>query len=239
MTGPAGGSSVSQACAACKHQRRKCAPECVLAPFFPPHRQAEFLNVHKLFGVRNIMNTVKKVEMSRRGDAVRSMVHEAYFRAVDPAGGAYRILSHLQHRYNHMKAELDLVRQQLAIFRSVQIDGIGSEHMQHPPLNYSNFGRKESAEAINQTDDITSPRINILRGDIIKKEGSSSNRDKKTMRLEKKGSASNLDNGTFESAPYDGNGNTKIDNIDENHSSSRSHENETNSLEDVKLNVRD
>lgn len=166
MTGP-GGSNVSQACAACKHQRRKCAQDCVLAPFFPPHRQSEFLNVHKLFGVRNIMNTVKRVESSRREDAVRCMIHEAYYRAVDPAGGAYRILNNLEQRYTQMRAELDLVHQQLAIFRSIQMES-NIDQVQHTPTFYSDL------MAYNQTSNIIG---------VHEKEGSSLNRKKEALQL--------------------------------------------------------
>ncbi|RVW52389.1 hypothetical protein CK203_072095 [Vitis vinifera] len=39
----AAGRHGSQACAACKYQRRKCKPECPLAPFFPSHDKERFL----------------------------------------------------------------------------------------------------------------------------------------------------------------------------------------------------
>lgn len=213
MTGP-GVSNVSQACAACKHQRRKCAPDCVLAPYFPPHRQTEFLNAHKLFGVRNIINTVKKVEPNRREDAVRSMIHEAYYRAVDPAGGAYRILSNLEQRFSQMKAELDLVHQQLAIFRSMQIEG-ASDQVQDTPTFYSDLMvhnvddvlRQKSKQSANQTSDIVRAH---------EKEGSSSNRNEETPQF----------------VPYENNGNTRIGNVD------KSCKREENSPEDVKPNVK-
>lgn len=217
MTGP-GGSNVSQACAACKHQRRKCAPDCLLAPYFPPHRQTEFLNAHKLFGVRNIMNTVKKVEPNRRDDAVRSMIHEAYYRAVDPAGGAYRILNNLEQRFNQMKAELDLVHQQLAIFRSMQIEGV-SDHVQHSPNFYSDLMvhnvddvfRQKSKQSANRTSDIVRAH---------EKEGSFLDRNGEALQLQ-----------------YENNGNTKIDNVDENNPSFP-FERRDNSPEDVKPNVK-
>lgn len=117
MTGP-GGTNVAQACAACKHQRRKCAPDCALAPYFPPHRQTEFLNVHRLFGVRNIMNTVRNVDPNHREIAVRSMIQEANLRVLDPVGGSCGIVKNLHDMCNQIKAELDLVLQQVAICRT-------------------------------------------------------------------------------------------------------------------------
>ncbi|RVW35523.1 LOB domain-containing protein 27 [Vitis vinifera] len=38
----------SQACAACKYQRRKCSSECPLAPYFPPDQPKMFANAHRL-----------------------------------------------------------------------------------------------------------------------------------------------------------------------------------------------
>ncbi|KAK1372586.1 LOB domain-containing protein [Heracleum sosnowskyi] len=126
MTGP-GGTNVSQACAACKHQRRKCAPDCALAPYFPPHRQTEFLNVHRLFGVRNIVNTVKNVDPNHREIAVGSMIQEANLRVSDPVGGSCGIVKNLHDMCNQMKAELDLVLQQVAVFRAAQTEGENGE----------------------------------------------------------------------------------------------------------------
>ncbi|KAL1830673.1 hypothetical protein DCAR_0100606 [Daucus carota subsp. sativus] len=116
MTGP--GTNVSQACAACKHQRRKCAPDCPLAPYFPPHRQAEFLNVHKLFGIRNIINAVKTVDPNQREIVVRSMIEEAELRVMDPVGGSCGMVKSLYDKCEQVKVELDMVFQQLAICRA-------------------------------------------------------------------------------------------------------------------------
>lgn len=132
MTGPGGtnvsqSQSQSQACAACKHQRRKCAPDCALAPYFPPHRQTEFLNVHRLFGVRNIMNTVRNVDPNHREIAVRSMIQEANLRVLDPVGGSCGIVKNLHDMCNQIKAELDLVLQQVAVCRASHTEGGNGE----------------------------------------------------------------------------------------------------------------
>ncbi|CAN8269373.1 unnamed protein product [Cochlearia groenlandica] len=50
--------STNQACAACKYQRRKCASDCILAPYFPHDRHNQFLNAHKLYGVSNITKII-------------------------------------------------------------------------------------------------------------------------------------------------------------------------------------
>lgn len=52
-----GGSNSSgskQACAACKHQRRKCKSDCVMAPYFTGMSRDDFDEIHKIFGVGNI-----------------------------------------------------------------------------------------------------------------------------------------------------------------------------------------
>ncbi|KAJ9701997.1 hypothetical protein PVL29_003973 [Vitis rotundifolia] len=57
----AAGRHGSQACAACKYQRRKCKPDCPLAPFFPSHDKERFRNVHRLFGVANVTKTLQEI----------------------------------------------------------------------------------------------------------------------------------------------------------------------------------
>ncbi|KAK4412619.1 LOB domain-containing protein 22 [Sesamum alatum] len=87
-TGPAPAAAAAQACAACKYQRRRCAPDCPLAPFFPADRTKEFVNAHKLFGVGNIVKILKKVPQHERQNAMGSVIFEANVRARDPVGVA-------------------------------------------------------------------------------------------------------------------------------------------------------
>ncbi|KAF8401003.1 hypothetical protein HHK36_014306 [Tetracentron sinense] len=114
MTIPSG----TQACAACKYQRRKCAPDCILAPYFPPHHLSQFLNAHKLFGVSNILKIIRNLHPLEKSESVRTMIFEAGVRANDPVGGCYRIIREFQRQIDHGQAELDLVLHQLAICRS-------------------------------------------------------------------------------------------------------------------------
>ncbi|GMN53929.1 hypothetical protein TIFTF001_023051 [Ficus carica] len=78
-----------QACAACKHQRKKCHQGCVLAPYFPAERSHEFLAVHKVFGVSNVTKMVRSVNEEDRRRAVDSLVWEACCRQKDPILGPY------------------------------------------------------------------------------------------------------------------------------------------------------
>lgn len=109
---------ITQACAACKYQRRKCAPDCILAPYFPHDRQRQFLNAHKLFGVSNITKIIKNLSAPEKDEAMRTIIFQSDVRASDPVGGCYRMIRELQRQIEYSKAELDLVLHQLAICRS-------------------------------------------------------------------------------------------------------------------------
>ncbi|PIA42981.1 hypothetical protein AQUCO_02000437v1 [Aquilegia coerulea] len=107
------------ACAACKYQRRKCQPDCTLAPYFPPTYQTQFLNVHKLFGVSNILKIIRNLNTQfEKDEAMRTMIQEANNRAADPVGGSHRIVCYWKHQLDLHNAELDLVKNQLAMCRA-------------------------------------------------------------------------------------------------------------------------
>ncbi|XP_028778737.1 LOB domain-containing protein 22-like [Neltuma alba] len=108
----------NQACAACKYQRKKCAPDCILAPYFPHDRQRQFLNAHKLFGVRNITRIIENLDPHSRNEAMRSIIYQSDMRAADPVGGCYRHIQELVAQIQYHEAELELILQQLAVFRA-------------------------------------------------------------------------------------------------------------------------
>eukprot|EP00253_Pinus_taeda_P001086 PITA_01086 len=111
MTGKGG---IGQACAACKYQRRKCSPDCPLAPYFPPDQPRQFLNAHKLFGVSNILRILKQLPDDRqKSDAMKSMVYQANAREKDPVHGCFGIIVMLQTQVERLKEELELVRSQI------------------------------------------------------------------------------------------------------------------------------
>ena len=45
---------VASPCAACKLLRRRCAEDCVFAPYFPADEPQKFASVHKVFGASNV-----------------------------------------------------------------------------------------------------------------------------------------------------------------------------------------
>ncbi|KAI9079196.1 hypothetical protein K1719_038801 [Acacia pycnantha] len=108
----------NQACAACKYQRKKCAPDCILAPYFPHDRQRQFLNAHKLFGVKKITKTIKHLDPRFKDAAMRSIIVQSDMRANDPVGGCYRYIQDLESQIRYYEAEHKLVFQKLAFLRS-------------------------------------------------------------------------------------------------------------------------
>ncbi|XP_047310553.1 protein LATERAL ORGAN BOUNDARIES [Impatiens glandulifera] len=105
----------NQACAACKYQRRKCAPDCILAPYFPHDRTRQFLNAHRLFGVSNITKIIKNLNPPDKDEAMRTIIFQSDVRASDPVGGCYQIIRDLQRQIEFLTMELELVLHQLAI----------------------------------------------------------------------------------------------------------------------------
>lgn len=77
------------ACASCRHQRKKCTENCILAPYFPLNRNKEFQAVHKLFGVSNVTKILSGLDASDRIRAVDSLVWEATCRQNDPVLGSF------------------------------------------------------------------------------------------------------------------------------------------------------
>ncbi|XP_010688578.2 LOB domain-containing protein 2 [Beta vulgaris subsp. vulgaris] len=83
-------SGTHQACAACKHQRKRCTDKCILAPFFPAEKVREFQAVHKVFGVSNVQKLVRNLLNDEdRKRATDSLVWEALCRQKDPILGPY------------------------------------------------------------------------------------------------------------------------------------------------------
>ncbi|KAM7271494.1 hypothetical protein ACFE04_030708 [Oxalis oulophora] len=86
---PNGNSNVHQACASCKHQRKKCPSDCVLAPYFPADKTRDFQAVHKVFGVANVGRFLRSVKEEERKYVAHSLIWEAYCRQKDPILGPY------------------------------------------------------------------------------------------------------------------------------------------------------
>eukprot|EP00250_Pteridium_aquilinum_P002817 c13043_g1_i1 orf=1-810(-) len=117
----------TQACAACKYQRRKCSPDCPLAPYFPPDQPKQFLNVHRLFGVSNVLRILRQVDPAMKADTIKSIVYEADAWERDPVHGCLGLISILQSQVEALKSEVDRARNEiLLIEHSKQINNLQS-----------------------------------------------------------------------------------------------------------------
>ncbi|KAK1414236.1 hypothetical protein QVD17_29978 [Tagetes erecta] len=132
---PPRSTSTIQACAACRYQRRKCAPDCILAPYFPHDRQRQFQNAHKLFGVSNITKIIRNLDRVQKDEAMRTIIYQSDVRSIDPVGGCYRIVRELQRQIEISCAELEFVMQQLALCRTVGVQN-NNHHHHHQQFNH-------------------------------------------------------------------------------------------------------
>ncbi|XP_062103355.1 LOB domain-containing protein 27-like [Humulus lupulus] len=110
----------TQACAACKYQRRKCSRECPLAPFFPSDRPQRFQHAHRLFGVRNILNILKVVSPCQRQDAMTSIIYESDMRKQFPVQGCVGIINVLQTQIDQMQEEIHAIQSKILLFKQQQ-----------------------------------------------------------------------------------------------------------------------
>nr|XP_027191202.1 LOB domain-containing protein 2-like [Cicer arietinum] len=149
-----------QACAACKHQRKKCSENCILAPYFPSNRNCDFKAVHKVFGVSNITKLVKNVQESDRRRVVDSLIWEASCRQRDPIHGPYGEYTKVYNEYRKVYDELNILREhqnQLLQMppqglRSVQdliaCNGTQSKSAAHNAINYLHSDHNMNASTI-------------------------------------------------------------------------------------------
>ncbi|CAI0455059.1 unnamed protein product [Linum tenue] len=103
-------------CAACKFLRRKCLPDCIFAPYFPPEEPQKFANVHKIFGASNVSKLLNEVLPHQREDAVNSLAYEAEARLKDPVYGCVGAISVLQRQVIRLQKELDATNAHLIRF---------------------------------------------------------------------------------------------------------------------------
>ncbi|XP_019432352.1 PREDICTED: LOB domain-containing protein 4-like [Lupinus angustifolius] len=97
-------------CAACKLLRRRCAQDCVFAPYFPADEPQKFASVHKVFGASNVNKMLQELPEQQRSDAVKSMVYEANARVRDPVYGCVGAISSLQQQVDVLQTQLALAQ---------------------------------------------------------------------------------------------------------------------------------
>ncbi|CAL1406196.1 unnamed protein product [Linum trigynum] len=97
-------------CASCKLLRRRCAKDCIFAPYFPSDDPHKFAIVHKVFGASNVSKMLQEIAVQHRADAVSSLVYEANARLRDPVYGCVGAISFLQNQVSQLQMQLALAQ---------------------------------------------------------------------------------------------------------------------------------
>ncbi|CAI0377944.1 unnamed protein product, partial [Linum tenue] len=113
MVGTTTTTTSSSPCASCKLLRRRCARDCIFAPYFPPADPHKFAIVHKVFGASNVAKMLHDLPADRRADAVNSLVYEANARLRDPVYGCVGAISYLQNQVAQLQMQLALAQAEI------------------------------------------------------------------------------------------------------------------------------
>ncbi|KAL9230222.1 hypothetical protein vseg_005603 [Gypsophila vaccaria] len=114
-----GGNGTSP-CASCKLLRRRCAKDCIFAPYFPSDDPHKFAIVHKIFGASNVSKMLQELPMHQRGDAVSSLVYEANARMRDPVYGCVGAISFLQNQVSQLQMQLAVAQTEILCIQMQQ-----------------------------------------------------------------------------------------------------------------------
>ncbi|XP_042513095.1 LOB domain-containing protein 16-like [Macadamia integrifolia] len=102
-------------CGACKFLRRKCASDCIFAPYFCSEQgPARFAAIHKVFGASNVSKLLLHVPLPDRCEAVVTIAYEAQARIRDPVYGCVGHIFALQQQVAYLQAQLMQVKAQMA-----------------------------------------------------------------------------------------------------------------------------
>ncbi|XP_057534888.1 LOB domain-containing protein 12-like [Amaranthus tricolor] len=105
--------SGSSPCASCKLLRRRCAKDCIFAPYFPSDDPQRFALVHKVFGASNVSKMLQELPVQQRADAVSSLVYEANARIRDPVYGCVGAISLLQNQVSELQMQLAMAQAEI------------------------------------------------------------------------------------------------------------------------------
>ncbi|KAL3530931.1 hypothetical protein ACH5RR_010253 [Cinchona calisaya] len=107
-------------CASCKLLRRRCAKDCIFAPYFAPDDPHKFAIVHKVFGASNIGKMLQELPVQQRADAVSSLVYEANARMRDPVYGCVGAISYLQNQVSQLQMQLAVTQAEILCIQMQQ-----------------------------------------------------------------------------------------------------------------------
>ncbi|CAN4098140.1 unnamed protein product [Withania somnifera] len=109
-----GGTGTGSPCGACKFLRRKCAVDCIFAPYFTSEEgPCKFAAIHKVFGASNVSKLLHNVPLNDRCDAVVTIAYEAQARIKDPVYGCVANIFALQQQVAYLQSQLMQVKAQL------------------------------------------------------------------------------------------------------------------------------
>ncbi|GLT89227.1 hypothetical protein SLE2022_072200 [Rubroshorea leprosula] len=107
-------------CASCKLLRRRCAKDCIFAPYFPSDDPQKFAIVHKVFGASNVSKMLQELPVHQRADAVNSLVYEANARMRDPVYGCVGAISYLQNQVSELQMQLAVAQAEILCIQMQQ-----------------------------------------------------------------------------------------------------------------------
>ncbi|KAG9445070.1 hypothetical protein H6P81_016410 [Aristolochia fimbriata] len=110
----------SSPCASCKLLRRRCAKDCIFAPYFPSDDPHKFAIVHKVFGASNVSKMLQELPIHQRADAVSSLVYEANARVRDPVYGCVGAISYLQNQVSQLQMQLAVAQAEILCIQMQQ-----------------------------------------------------------------------------------------------------------------------
>lgn len=110
----------SSPCASCKLLRRRCAKDCIFAPYFPSDDPHKFSIVHKVFGASNVSKMLQELPIQQRADAVSSLVYEANARVRDPVYGCVGAISFLQNQVSQLQMQLAVAQAEILCIQMQQ-----------------------------------------------------------------------------------------------------------------------
>lgn len=125
-------SCVRSACAACKHNKKKCSCDCPFAPYFPASKNREFKAVHEVYGTSKVEERLCNVTKEQRKEVVESLIWEAQCRESDPVQGSFGVCKRLKQENLFWKNKYESLSQ--LVHNSMM------QEPMHPPVNRLNHG---------------------------------------------------------------------------------------------------
>ncbi|XVF34897.1 hypothetical protein REPUB_Repub18cG0097900 [Reevesia pubescens] len=99
-------------CAACRYLRRRCAEDCILAPYFPSNNPQRFVYVHKIYGAGNVTKLLQQLPTDLRAEAAD------FLRVEDPVYGCVGLIFLLQQQIDSAESQLAKTQVEITVLKS-------------------------------------------------------------------------------------------------------------------------